>query len=86
MSDWQVELFNKYNDNYESDNYFLEILGNRIYVCKKPKCKIGRVKCVEEIFTAPDIFYEMRENFMKYTMWKYGFKLKKEVKQNEKLD
>ena len=79
MSHWQVELFNKYNDNYESDNYYLELIGNTICVCKKPKFKIGRVKCVEHIFMAPDIFYEMRENFMKYTMWKYGFKLKRGI-------
>lgn len=83
---WYFETFNKYNSNYVSNDYYLELIGNTIYVCKKPKCKIGRVKCVEHIFMAHDSFYEMREHFMEYTMWKYGFQLKKEVKQNEKLD
>lgn len=82
MNDWQLELFNKYNDNYESDKYYLELIGNTIYICKKPKYKLGRTKVVEYIFMAHDSFYEMREQFMKYTMWKYEFHLK-ELKQNE---
>lgn len=83
MNDWQLELFNKYKDNYESDKYFLHLIGNTIFIIKKKKIKISKnysaVKC---IYMAHNSFYEMREPFMEYTMWEYGFKLK-EVKQDE---
>ena len=77
MNDWQVELYLKYKKNYESDKYFLHMIGNTIFVCKKKKINITkRYTSVEAIFMAHGSFYEMREQFMEYMMWKYGFKLK----------
>ena len=83
MNDWQLELFNKYNDNYESDKYFLHLEGNTLYIIKKKKINIRKkYTAVETIYMAHNSFYEMREHFMEYIMWEYGFKLKK-VKDNE---
>lgn len=79
MNDWQVELYLKYKNNYESDKYFLHLEGNTLYIVKKKKINITkRYTSVEAIFMAHGSFYEMREPFMEYMMWKYKFKLKGE--------
>lgn len=78
---WYFETFNKYNSNYVSKDYYLELIGNTICVCKKPKW-YRKSKCVFHIGMAHPKF---SDDVMEFILYYYRFyKVNLEVKKDEK--
>lgn len=73
------EIFNKYNDAYVSNDYYLKLIGNTIYVMTKRKWA-RKSRCVFYLVMCHPNF---TNNTMLYILDYYGFQKRKEVKDNE---
>ena len=72
---WYSETFNKYNNRYVSDDYYLKLLGNTITIMTKPK-RFRKPKAVFNICMALDSF---NDNVMEFILCTFGFYKRKEV-------
>lgn len=73
---WYYETFNKYNNSYVSDKYYLDILGNTIYIKTKKKHII--------VFHINMVNPKFNDNVMEFILTTYGFYKRKEVVENGK--